>query len=537
MKLLELLAEAAAPDDSGKPGWVNRRVEQLEFLDTRAVRWRTSIDFVVPPDSPRVRIGEQDARLIPVTTMPKRPLVDFDLLDEDEKAMCLPTSEETGAMIAPALIWVATFNLNRLSLPSGLDEDLRKIVTAGPGEYKEQYAPFAAAAAMIDVSQRRKDLYDVCWRERKKFTLRHIRAWYWDQWDWARDWAWAQKALADAEQNLWQSRRRLVCVAQCSNCPEHGLDGPPDATLKMVEPNECRRCAAYQLMDNPDVRNLVEVLARDFVVCVAVTSPPGTRRIIKLAFEQKISFWTHNGRWRRLGQGLGLVCWPFDTLIGGRGGSHHLEVAAPPGIDVVRITTQPAIRRGPGPLPRQVRGLSPHVHTLVPATPPIRYRATTLVRTSRQGWLTASLLVAVVIAVMMAFGTADLSVLFPPPVKGHSADSAVAGVAATLLLALLGVIAIWLVRPGEHPLASRLLEAVRILVLVDVVVVLVATGDLVLHKTTLQPPDALWLVLAWVSGAVAFLMILAWVFPLVLPGNWGMRVRSRMLSLMRGGAR
>jgi hypothetical protein len=535
MKLLELLAEAAPPED-GKTGWVNRRVEQLEFLDTRAVRWRRSIDFVVPPDAPEVQIGAEDARLVPVTTMPKRPLVAFDLRDEDEKAICMPTSEETGAMIAPALVWLAKCNFKR-SLPDGLDKDLEKIVTAGPGEYEAEYAPFAAAAALIDVKQRRKDLYDVSWRTRKKFRPRHLWTWYKDQRNWTRDWTRAQKALADAAQKLWHARQRLTPVAQCPNCQKYGIDGPPEAKPKMVKKSECRRCAAYELMDNPDVRNQVEVLAQDFVVCVAVTSPPKTRRIIKLSSEQRISFWTHNGLWRRLGQLLGLVCWPFDILIGGSGGSHHLEVATPPGVDVVRITTKPAFGREPEPPPRRTRGFSPHVHTFVPATPPTRYLATTLVRTSRQGWLTASWLVTVIIAVMMAFGTADLSVVFLPPVKGHSADSTVPGVAAALLLALLGVIAIWLVRPGEHPLASRLLGAVRILVLIDVVVVLITTGDLVLHKTTLQPPEPLWLGLAWVSGAVAALVTLAWAFPLVLPGYWGMRVRSRMLSLVRGGAR
>lgn len=174
----------------------------------------------------------------------------------------------------------------------------------------------------------------------------------------------------------------------------------------------------------------------------------------------------------------------------------------------------------------------------MPATPPTRQLATTFVRTSRQGWLTASWLVAILIAVMMAFGKADLSVLFPAPAKGsQNADSGVAGIAATLLLALLGVIAIWLVRPGEHPLASRLLEVVRILILVDVGVVLVGTGDLVLHHTTLPPPEGMWLVLAWVSGAVAVLMTLAWLFPMVLPGNWGIRARASMLLLMRGGTR
>jgi hypothetical protein len=48
LALLMLLAEAADPHAQD---WVNRRVEQLEFLDTRAVRWQVSVDFFVPENA------------------------------------------------------------------------------------------------------------------------------------------------------------------------------------------------------------------------------------------------------------------------------------------------------------------------------------------------------------------------------------------------------------------------------------------------------------------------------------------------------
>src|ERR1700685_1388659 len=43
LAILQLLAEAA--DSPPQSRWVHRRVAQLEFLDTRAVRWRISVDF------------------------------------------------------------------------------------------------------------------------------------------------------------------------------------------------------------------------------------------------------------------------------------------------------------------------------------------------------------------------------------------------------------------------------------------------------------------------------------------------------------
>jgi hypothetical protein len=287
-------------------------------------------------------------------------------------------------------------------------------------------------------------------------------------------------------------------------------------------------------MSDTDFRRQMEELAANFVVHVAVPSPPGSRVIVKWSSEQPISFWTSKSLWRRLGQSLGMRCWPVDVFIGGRGGSHHLEVAAPPGVDIVQIIAEPAVAAERGQPDQQVRsrGLSPHVHIRVPATPPTRYRATILVRTSRQSWLTPSWLVAVLIAVIMGFGRAELPILFP-----GGAATVEAGTAATLLLALVGVIATWLVRPAEHPLASRLLEAVRILILADVAVVLIGTGDLVLHHTARALPVALWAALFWVSAVVAGFVTLARIFPLAPPRRWGNKGWAAMLIRGRGGAR
>jgi hypothetical protein len=519
MRLLELQAEAAAPrEEPGRHSWVNRRVEQLEFLDTRAVRWRSSVDFVVPAEAPVVRRGAEDYRLVPVTMLPKRALVAFDLRDEDGRALCLPTAAVTGEMIAPALVWVATYAFSRDSLPPGLAENLSEIVTTNPEEHQQAYAPFALAAAAIEVEHRQKKLNEVCARPREKLRFPHVLAWFVSQHRQGRDWELAQQARADAGHQLWLAQQELAGLEQCPVCRQYGLDDPPGTHPRLVAPDECRRCAAYELMRKKVFRSQLEELAQDFVVCVSVPSPPGTQRIVKLASDQPISFWRHLSLLGRLGQSLGWLSWPVDVLIGGRGGNHHLEVAAPPGVDITRIIAEPAVGDEPGPPPIRARGLSPHVHIRVPAIPPIRHRATIFVRTSRSGWLTASWLVTVLIVVMMAFGTAYLPVLFPKQAaQGPAAGES--GIAATLLLALLGVIAIWLVRPGEHPLASRLLVVARILILADFAVVLVGTGDLVLHHAA-RPPDDLWLWLAWLSGIIAVLVTATRAFPLVKPKKW-----------------
>jgi hypothetical protein len=70
-----LLAEAADPHAQD---WVNRRVEQLEFLDTRAVRWQVSVDFVLPENAPLINVGGRKFRLVPLTSWEKSDLVAFD---------------------------------------------------------------------------------------------------------------------------------------------------------------------------------------------------------------------------------------------------------------------------------------------------------------------------------------------------------------------------------------------------------------------------------------------------------------------------
>ena len=83
LALLRLMAEAADADAESLH-WVKRRVEQLEFLDERAIRWRVSVDFEVPGTAPITRVADQDFRLVPLTSWEKDNLVAFDLRDEAE---------------------------------------------------------------------------------------------------------------------------------------------------------------------------------------------------------------------------------------------------------------------------------------------------------------------------------------------------------------------------------------------------------------------------------------------------------------------
>jgi hypothetical protein len=429
-------------------------------------------------------------------TLPKGEFVSFDLRDEHSDALWLLTSEENNRRLAPALVELAQRVLAPETLPRTLEGNLMRIVATPPSRHKDAYLPFAAADALIYVKPFEQKLNET-----------------------------SERLYKD---HVWQVRKRWRASREW-NRAQAAITAPMAGKLAAIEARRDLspqvRQATDKLMADRRFRNQLIELAQNYVVHVAVPAEPITRRIVKLTSERSVTFWSRTSKLLRLLQGLGWKSWPLRIPIGGRGGSHHLEVAAPPGVDVVRIVARPRPRRSTEPGEPRARTLStdgfqPHVHISIPAILPMRYRATIYVRASRSGWLLASFLVGIVIAVVMMLGRHYVSDLF----RTSGTASPEAGTAATLLLTLLGVIALWLIRPGEHPLASRLLLLVRVLILIDVADLLIGTGDLVLH-TGRHPPTPLWSGLAWAATVIAVVLTLSWLMPRRLPWSGGNRDR------------
>jgi hypothetical protein len=514
LALLQL--QARASDPQSQPGWVNRRVEQLEFLDIRAVCWRVSIDFVVPQEAPSVQLGDEKFQLIPIASMAKANLVAFSLCDEQSAAVWMPTSRETAHRLASALVYWASQNLKLApqNLPLTLVKDLEQIVRAEPRELRSSPPAPLAAAALIDAKRSYR-------RAARNFEE-----------------VWGQLAGT----RLREIRKRHHLRRQCERAGSElasASQARQEAEQKWRRVEEDVRPLAYRLMASPNFRSRIEELARNFVVHVGAKAPSGARRIIKLAYESEVTFACPKGRFRRLWQGLGWRCWQVDVLIGGRGGNHHLEVAAPPGVDIVGITADPvdvhdvvreiwSWRRISAkarlfatkawwrrlifwePIAAvSVRGYLPHVHISPPDGAWVRYRAAIFVRVSRPGWLTASWLVSLVMGGAIGVGRFNLPTVYS---KGAGGE---ADTAAVLLLALLGVFATVLVRPGEHPLASRLLLLARCLIMIDAAVVLIGVANLVLHRAQRPVPVTLWTWLAIVAGTATVLFTISRLLPIV----------------------
>jgi hypothetical protein len=498
-------------------------VQQLLFLDTQAVRWRVSVDFEVPQDAPAVRLGAQDFYLVPITSMAKTDLVAFDLRDELAASVWMPTSRQTTDYLAPALVYWASQDLRQPAdgLPDALAADIWRVVCDRPAQLAARPPALLAAAALIDA--RHRHIRATRALARRRAAIADIPRWR------------VLERLRLARQRS-RAKRELTASLRARRSAQAGFQAVPAEIRPLV----------YRLMASAIFRSRVEELAQNYVVHVGANTPPGSRRIIKLSYESEIRFARPKGRFHRLWQSLGWRAWQVDVLIGGGGGSHHLEVAAPPGVDVVGITADPVIMPSTGPVQvpgywrrlgalagRLVRplaktawwrdivywqpvaafsasGYAPHVHINPPEAAMVRYRAAIFVRVSRPGWLTASWLITLVISVVIGAGRFSLPVVYSATATGE------AGTAATLLLALLGVFATMLVRPGEHPLASRLLLLARLLILIQVAVVLIGVGNLVLHNPRHPVPVVLWTWLAIVAWASTGLFTLSWLLPVAL---------------------
>jgi hypothetical protein len=151
-----LQIQARASDPALQPGWVYRRVQQLEFLDTRAVRWRVSVDFEVPQDAPIEHLGGHNFYLVPITSMAKTDLVAFDLRDEMGAAVWMPTSGQTTGYLASALVYWASADLGRPAedLPDALVRDIWRVVSDRPAQIAAEPPALLAAAALRDARRR-----------------------------------------------------------------------------------------------------------------------------------------------------------------------------------------------------------------------------------------------------------------------------------------------------------------------------------------------------------------------------------------------
>lgn len=248
--LLQLQAKASDPQS--QPSWINRRVEQIEFLDTRAVRRQVSIDFVVPENAPSVQVLNEKFQLVPIHSLPKTNLVAFNLRDEQSSAVWMPTSQETTHRLVSALVNWASQNLkiNPQKLPLTLITDLKRIVSEEPRELRSSPPAPLAAAVLIDANRGYRRAAQKLKQAREQLEGTRLGQ--------------LRRRYAPGRQ-VEHARRELATATQTRQ----------DAEQKWRDVNEEVRPLAYRLMASPSFRKTIDELAQNFVVSVGTKNLPG----------------------------------------------------------------------------------------------------------------------------------------------------------------------------------------------------------------------------------------------------------------------
>ena len=130
--------------------WVVRRVENVEFLDDRTVRRRTSVDYASPEGAVKLYRPSDDRfiRIVPLTVLRRKSLVKFDLRDEDGRPMPLLGLRETQALtLAIARAWAAmAIGSGRPpSLPDAVERFVKEAVAGDQAEMDDAYDTLNAA--------------------------------------------------------------------------------------------------------------------------------------------------------------------------------------------------------------------------------------------------------------------------------------------------------------------------------------------------------------------------------------------------------
>lgn len=198
-------------------------------------------------------------------------------------------------------------------------------------------------------------------------------------------------------------------------------------------------------------------LATRFLLLVEVEeSDQGSRRIFKFAYTEALEPGRNEAKERLVGK-LGWAATQFDVLAPavGEGQSHHFEFTAPPGLEIVDanlfIATDDEEEEEEEGRLHEGQVVGPRAHLYAAAEPPeANAIASVWLRPPKVGLLRASLATAAItLGVFIFFSWGDR-------IQTVGGNAAIA-----LLLTVPGLIGGFIVRPGEHGLATNLLVGVR----------------------------------------------------------------------------
>lgn len=139
------------------PDWVTRRVEQAVYLDDTTVRWRVSVTFRFPePDffEGTVKISAGQKIYVPLVLLRKTPLTDFDARGEDGRALPVLASKRNSQVSEDGMIkivWSLAESVGRQGLSDSTVQLIRTVVSSSPDRAEPMLRDALSAGELAEV--------------------------------------------------------------------------------------------------------------------------------------------------------------------------------------------------------------------------------------------------------------------------------------------------------------------------------------------------------------------------------------------------
>jgi hypothetical protein len=451
--------------------WAARRVETVDFNDDTTVVRKASVDFRLPDYTPhQAESGGRTIYLVPLTWIKKgRRLKKFDIRAEDGKAISLIRTGHRDDLLIRGLIALGeTVVFGEQAVDPRLDRDLEvDLATIVVGSPRDAEAIMSRLEAAQPGTQRYRLMHDEALPDNRSVfsvLLRRLR--------------YNTIMIVRVDDDVDRQRIIKYCYEEPFGFGHH----------------ELRRDDLQEELDELEGEELGQ----------------RRRRRKKLTPRQRAEEYLG---WRP-------VRTDFSAPAVQDAASYHLEVVAPPGVDITGAVLLAGRARDDKAQVRQdlqPGGVS-RVHLLLrerEVPPGAEGKAQVWLRPSPHEFLQA-LLAAVLIAVVLLLGAAwvgmSYSKLAPATATRQiTAQGTVSSgqgdeqgnTAATLLLVLPAVLATLLVRPTEHAMASKLLQKARMQVILSCAIAYVAAATFVVASP--NRGLRLW----WVGFAVAAWLLVA----------------------------
>jgi hypothetical protein len=152
-RLLLLLLESSS--------WVSHRAEHVSFRDDRSVVRRVTVEYFVPEQAPVFREDDgQTYRLVPLSVMRRKTLVNFALRDDGGKSVVMPTLRQNQAITESMLLACAEATLEGVDTAGGqaVAAFVHQVISGDQEALSAAYESLncgTAAPAVLDLAEQR----------------------------------------------------------------------------------------------------------------------------------------------------------------------------------------------------------------------------------------------------------------------------------------------------------------------------------------------------------------------------------------------